>query len=644
MVGKQGARKRKPVRAASADLSDQMELFTQPAAQAARKPSGLRRLEPLTPQVQLRQLIGTLVRTTGLPHAEVNRRLNTRLGLTSRSGAGEEVIVRAVSLAEAWLASPSAAASVTAGGMARPCRRKQTFEQDLAVEAKRRGEHIALQAGAGTGKTTTLDLLARSDFRRGLYLAFNRTIADEAAGRFPRNVSCRTGHSLARAGVGHRFADRLDAPRRPGWKVGEELGIAVNMVIWLGKRKITNRGLSYIAFRTVQRFCHSADEQILPHHVPWTRGVEDAGLHAELVNLVLPYARKAWQELQDPKGGIVRFEHDHYLKMWALTQPRIKADFIMLDEAQDTNPVLEQVFRGQRDHAQLIMVGDSAQAIYGWRGARDVMTGFDGRQLTLSQSFRFGPALAHEANRWLAMVEAPLRLRGTDTIDTRIGPLEHSDAILCRTNGGVMQEVLRLLESGRRVGVAGGAGALQKLTEAAAQLKAGHPVSHPELMLFQSWRELQEYAQCDPAGQDLTALVEVIDEYGVEVIQGALKKLHDETSAEVTVSTAHKAKGREWDSVRIAYDFEPDNSQEIDADGIPVPKPVNQDDARLAYVAVTRARRHLDLGGLTWINSHPQGGSVPAARPAPCGSQPHPEPQPALGPSPWDRLGPQPRA
>jgi hypothetical protein len=29
------------------------------------------------------------------------------------------------------------------------------------------------------------------------------------------------------------------------------------------------------------------------------------------------------------------------------------------------------------------------------------MTGFDGTQLTLSQSFRFGPLLAEEANRWL---------------------------------------------------------------------------------------------------------------------------------------------------------------------------------------------------------------------------------------------------
>lgn len=74
---------------------------------------------------------------------------------------------------------------------------------------------------------------------------------------------------------------------------------------------------------------------------------------------------RAWADLQDPDQGVVRFEHDHYLKMWALTEPKIDADFVFLDEAQDTNPVLENIFVAQRDHAQLVMVGDSAQAIYG---------------------------------------------------------------------------------------------------------------------------------------------------------------------------------------------------------------------------------------------------------------------------------------
>lgn len=30
-------------------------------------------------------------------------------------------------------------------------------------------------------------------------------------------------------------------------------------------------------------------------------------------------------------------------------------------------------------------------------------------------------------------------------------------------------------------------------------------------------------------------------------------------------------------------------------------------EARLAYVAVTRARDQLDLGGLPWVNNHPDG-------------------------------------
>ncbi|BBC29674.1 hypothetical protein SGFS_009680 [Streptomyces graminofaciens] len=87
--------------------------------------------------------------------------------------------------------------------------------------------------------------------------------------------------------------------------------------------------------------------------------------------------------------------------MWALIQPRIEANFLFLDEAQDTNAVLEQVFDARRDHPQLVMVGDSAKAIYGWRGARDVMTDFDATALTLTRSFRFGPLLAEQANRWL---------------------------------------------------------------------------------------------------------------------------------------------------------------------------------------------------------------------------------------------------
>ncbi|MYT17577.1 Superfamily I DNA and RNA helicases [Streptomyces sp. SceaMP-e96] len=493
-----------------------------------------------------------------------------------------------------------------------------THEQAAATEAFPTGAHLVIQAGAGTGKTTTLALLARTarrQGRRGRYLAFNKAVARHAARAFPAEVACGTAHSLAYTSVGRDYQARMNAPRQAGWRTGAALGIDEEMSVRLGARKVTNRALSHTVLRTVTRFCQPADEKIAPHHVPPLRGAESEPLQAHLAELTLPYARKAWADLQHPDHGVVRFEHDHYLKMWALRDPVIPADFLLLDEAQDTNPVVEQVFTAQRDHAQLVLVGDSAQAIYGWRGARDVMTGFDGRQLSLSRSFRFGPPLAAEANRWLTIIGAPIRLTGSPGLDTVLGTARAPDAILCRTNVGAMVEVIQQLDAGRRVALAGGGEALGALARAAHDLEARRRTAHPELMLFETWGELREYAEFDPAGRDLLPLVELIDEHGTEALLCTLDRLSPEDSAEVTVSTAHRAKGREWARVRIADDFTgPDDLDERDEDGAPVPGPIDLDEARLAYVAVTRARSLLDLCGLSWINSHPAGDPRPTAQ------------------------------
>lgn len=372
-----------------------------------------------------------------------------------------------------------------------------TDEQKAAAEAFRTGDHLVLQAGAGSGKTTTLDMLARTTQRRGRYFAYNRTIAQDARSRFPSTVTCKTAHALAYAAVGHRYTRRLNAPRRPAWQTGQALGIT--KAIRIGERSLSQRTLSNATLRTVARFCHTADDAITRHHVPHLRGLDDCALHTQLAAHIVPFARKAWADLQHPDDGAVRFDHDHYLKIWALTNPKIDTDFLLLDEAQDTNPVVEQIFLAQRSHAQLVMVGDSAQAIYHWRGAKDVMTGFDGTHLTLSQSFRFGPHLAHEANRWLRLADAPIRLTGTTSVPTELGPVTRPDAVLCRTNVGAMAQVMDLLTSGHRVGLVGGGDSLRALALAARDLKEGRRTTHPELVLFPSWGELQDYATHDPA-------------------------------------------------------------------------------------------------------------------------------------------------
>ncbi|MFD5748936.1 UvrD-helicase domain-containing protein [Streptomyces sp. NPDC127033] len=488
-----------------------------------------------------------------------------------------------------------------------------TDEQTAAADAFTDGQHLALQAGAGTGKTSTLALLAHSTKRRGRYLAYNRAIATDAATRFPATVTCKTAHSLAYAAIGHRYTRRLGAPRRPAWQTGQALGLTKPLRI--GDRQVSQRALANAALRTVTHFCHTADTQITRHHVPRLRGLEDRGMHHELADHLVPFAQRAWMDLQHLDDGAVRFDHDHYLKIWALTRPRIDTDFLLLDEAQDTNPVVEQVFLAQRDHAQLVLVGDSAQAIYHWRGAKDVMTGFDGTHLTLSRSFRFGPLLAEEANRWLDLAGLPLRLTGTDTIPTEIGPIDRPDAVLCRTNVTAMVHVMGHMAAGRRVALTGGGESLRALALAARDLKEGRPAHHPELVLFTTWGDLQDYAAHDPSGRDLRPLVDLIDTHGTDAILTAVTHLVPETQADVTVSTAHKAKGREWQRVQLSFDSGPWKPA---PDGTPpAASDIDDVEARLAYVAVTRARHQLDLNGMT-LNEHvedpgqpPGSGTVP---------------------------------
>lgn len=160
-----------------------------------------------------------------------------------------------------------------------------TPEQTAAADAFRAGTHLVFQAGAGTGKTTTLTMLAREarrESRLGRYIAFNRAVARDAAREFPAGVACGTAHALAYTAVGRAYQARMNAPRQAGWRTGAALGIDVGLSVRIGARTVDHKALSHTVLRTVTRFCQSADEKITRHHVPPLRGAESAPLHHQL--------------------------------------------------------------------------------------------------------------------------------------------------------------------------------------------------------------------------------------------------------------------------------------------------------------------------------------------------------------------------
>lgn len=72
----------------------------------------------------------------------------------------------------------------------------------------------------------------------------------------------------------------------------------------------------------------------------------------------------------------------------------------------------------------------------------------------------------------------------------------------------------------------------------------------------------------------------------------------------VAAFVAGQVDAGELDLVEAEAPPPPDSDQHDDR-GRAIPEPVSETDARLAYVAVTRARRRLDLGGLAWIDDFP---------------------------------------
>jgi hypothetical protein len=487
-----------------------------------------------------------------------------------------------------------------------------TDEQIAARDLFQTGQTLAIEAGAGTGKTATLIALAESaPDRRGQYVAFNKAIVEEAKLKMPSSVRCNTAHSLAFRDTGKRYAARLKTPRQTSSEVAAFLGVkSIKVTTFDGSSKTVSASfLGSLAMRAITRFCQTADPEPTRRHVPWVEGLDapvgdDRGSTRTRTNNDLiareiePALRRAWADLSET-SGFLRFQHDHYLKLWQLSGPTLDVDYILFDEAQDANPVIVAVVAAQAERGvQVVWVGDSQQEIYAFTGAVNALASVPADQRAfLTQSFRFGPAIATQANEILATIaSAEIRLVGLDSIDSRVEPVEAPRCTLTRTNAEAVRVVLDAQTQGRAAHIVGGGRDVLAFARAAERLMNGQSANHPELACFDSWAEVEEYVSQDELGAELQMLVKLVNDFGVPTIIQALDRMPREDDADLIVSTAHKAKGREWDSVQLASDFT------IVRDG---ERHVREGDAerRLLYVAVTRARLQLDVTALPSLSA-----------------------------------------
>ncbi|SRR5579871_431046 len=470
-----------------------------------------------------------------------------------------------------------------------------TDEQKAAIDLFTGGGSLRIDAYAGTGKTTTLRYLAQSTQHRGHYLAFNKKIATHAEEIFPKSVRCSTYHSVAYGAIRTRYGGNNDkmAGNANAILIGDVLGLP-EYTQFSEQFALSKRSYGAVLKGAMRRFLYSEDDVPLAKHFPRTGRLAalDRDQFSHVTSTALNPLRQLWEEMQSFDSRMP-LGHDGYVKLWSLSNPRFHADYVMLDEAQDSNPVLLRVLRQQS--CQMVYVGDPYQQIYEWRGAVNAMEHVATDHRThLTQSFRFGNAIADEATKVISRLGATAALRGTPSITSHICPV-HPQTILCRTNAGVMSNLVTHQNNNARTHVVGGTKELEILLDNVKRLKRGIPSELPEFYGFANWQEVVEHVEQEN-DQGLRLLVKLVTQYGEDRLLQALRNCVDsEEKAQIIVSTAHKAKGCEWDVVQIDRDFDAAFMKQEKTDDTDNLKWDVDAEGRLFYVAMTRAKAAVEL-------------------------------------------------
>jgi hypothetical protein len=461
---------------------------------------------------------------------------------------------------------------------------------------------LIIEALAGTGKTTTLEMLSHQLEGKGLYLAFNRSIAKEAQSRFGGSVVCKTFHGLAFATMAPKVAHRLEG-KDNGTLSPHRIATLLKLKTLGPLQALARAGL---VRDTYNRYLYSPDILIGPAHVP-DQAITNLRLAYPLTDAdeavirerIAGDAQALWEGTW-AEGSEIPVSHDSYLKAFALGEPTLPFDYLEIDESQDLNPMMLGMI--QRQPGQLILVGDSLQSIYTYRGAVNAMETIerdDMKRCYLTQSFRFGDEIASRANVILGTLEARHPIRGFEIDRSNLnGPNAH----LYRSNMGMFSAIIEHFRKAKTpFEIAGGTQDMVALLKGVDQLMLGQPAGHPDLAGFNGWFDFKAAAKQDGAPEDMQRLVKIVTQYPRKLLSAALRrgdgKSKNAAPATCVFSTAHKSKGREWPEIHLGQDFPlPEISPE---------SPLEAEEARLAYVAVTRAQRRLH-GGKELLNAYTQ--------------------------------------
>ena len=495
-------------------------------------------------------------------------------------------------------------------------------EQKAIMAHKRQpGQLTIVNAYAGTGKSTTCFMVIRDRVAKGhhvTYVVYNKHAAQDAVKRLDADpslsrssVRVRTMHALAMDFLGMKFRARINLAS-DGWGFDAD-----------SKRE------------------QKALEE-------WTRQPDQA--KPDIKNkTVLGEVMELWEAVKKNEhpmtfDAVIRLacvDFADEFADWLGSQ----SDTCLVDECQDAlacfaNFLVKMAKR--KPDLDIVMTGDNFQSIYSFAGAVNAIEGMKERASVvpatffLSHSFRFGPQVGllatHLLRRTLLMEPGEPDVQGLGETTVCGAPVDRVNpwpwVRVARANGSLVVAALEILrhdkEARFRV-----VGRLSKLMGVVATLLALNPLRREDLYVrLRSRKDNSRTMRINEADEDRLTVLKWIKANGSEIVARMAERMEEVDRAEATgpspgyyyLTTAHGAKGLEFDRVQVLDDFvRPQDAvkrmasnpkRQMDLFGKPVQrvrgdlatssKEEVREEVRLLYVAFTRARKQVAVPPALW--------------------------------------------
>lgn len=446
-----------------------------------------------------------------------------------------------------------------------------------------------LIAVAGSGKSTSIvhSILYIEPYKFVTVLAFNRIIAQEMQGKINefgkkygrdmKRTQARTFHSLGYGAIckylNMRPSDINMDDRKLHRLFEEEFGLAKKEVYGSFVRKLVGLGKG-VGIGVLVPNEHGTWADIISHHdlsldveeSPEASEDEAIELAAKLLDISNEKAKAGWLDFDDQIYLPVLWK----LKLW-------QNDYLFIDEAQDTNMIRRAIARmALKPGGRLIAVGDPCQAIYGFTGASHdaldlIKDQFNCIELPLTVSYRcprVSEGMVKEHVPHYSVHEgAPEGEHISLNLKGALQRLTNTDAILCRNTAPLVELAFRIIGTGRACKVLGkdiGEGLINLIEKQRARDIEG---LEEKLEIYRARETTKFMAKGEEAKAEsindrvasIKAVIQLLPE-GRRTVSNLVDQLRSMFSDEgadgqpqrfLTLSTVHKAKGREWDTVAM---------------------------------------------------------------------------------------------